>query len=180
MSKLSRNADPTKIRARSRTFFITTKCAEGQALLQSGRNALLLVDVLRANAAAGRFRVHDFVIMPDHIHLLMTVDDGTTIEKAVQYIKGGFSYRLKKEFGYSGEVWQRGFGDERILDRQSFFAHREYIAQNPVRCGLVDSPEKYPFTFQCLARQKAAVAKARIREASNGTTQVVPLHEFTV
>ncbi len=68
-----------------------------------------------------------------------------SIEKAVQFIKGGFSYRVKKELGYSGEVWQRGFSDVRVEDRESFLRHREYIAQNPVKRGLVDSPEKFPY-----------------------------------
>jgi hypothetical protein len=52
-----------------------------------------------------------------------------TIEKAMQLIKGGFSYRLKKEFGYAGEVWQRGFSELRVNDRQSFFQHREYLTK---------------------------------------------------
>ncbi len=63
---------------------------------------MLLIDVLRLNVAAGKFQLHDFVIMPDHVHLLMTVPGDMTIEKAMQLIKGGFSYRLKREFGFQG------------------------------------------------------------------------------
>jgi putative transposase len=37
----------------------------------------------------------------------------------MQFIKGGFSFRVRKEFGYLGEVWQRGFSEVRIDDRQS-------------------------------------------------------------
>ncbi|MGC2111666.1 MAG: transposase [Candidatus Korobacteraceae bacterium] len=130
----------------------------GRALLQSERNATLFIDVLRSYAAAKKFRVHDFVVMPDHVHLLITVGNEMAIEKAMQVIKGGFSYRLTKEFGYAGEVWQRGFSDVRIEDRESFVRHREYIAQNPVNRGLVDSPEEFPYCFSFLTRQKAAGA----------------------
>jgi putative transposase len=126
----------------------------GRALLQSERNAKLLIDVLRAYVAARKFKVHDFVVMPEHIHLLITVD--SSIEKAVQLIKGGFSYRLKKEFGYSGEVWQRGFSELRVNDRESFLQHRDYIAQNPVKRGLADLPEEFPYCFTYLAKRKAA------------------------
>ena len=133
----------------------------GRALLQSERNAMLLIEVLRSNVAAGKFRVHDFVVMPDHVHLLMTVDEDMTIEKAVQLVKGSFSYRLKKEFGYSGEVWQPGFSDVRIEDRDSFLRHREYIAQNPLKKGLADSVGEFPFCFNYLARRKAAGAEAQ-------------------
>ncbi len=128
---------------------------------EPGHQATLLIDVLRSYVAARKFRLHDFVIMPDHAHLLITVQADTTIERAMQFIKGGFSYRLKKEFGYSGEVWQRGFSEVRVDNRESFLQHREYIAQNPVKAGLVDSPEKFPYCFTYLAVRKAAGAKAR-------------------
>jgi putative transposase len=135
----------------------------GRALLQSERNAMLLIDVLRSYHAAGKFQLHDFVIMPNHVHLLMTVSGDSTIERAVQFIKGGFSYRLKREMGYLGEVWQRGFSEVRVLHRESYDQHREYIAQNPVREGLVDSPEKFPYCFTYMAEQKRAGAKSPVK-----------------
>jgi putative transposase len=53
---------------------------------------------------AGKFRIHDFVVMPNHLHVLLTVGRDMTIEKAMQLvtctlIRGGFSYRLKKVRG---------------------------------------------------------------------------------
>ncbi|MHB8302611.1 MAG: REP-associated tyrosine transposase [Acidobacteriaceae bacterium] len=148
------HAVPSQILSSSRTFFATTKTSMGRALFQSERNALLLIDVLRSYVATGKFQLRDFVIMPDHVHLLLTVTGDTTIERAMQLIKGGFSYRLKKELGYLGEVWQRGFSEVRVNDRESYLRHREYMAQNPVKAGLVDSPEKFPYCFIYLVKQK--------------------------
>lgn len=91
----------------------------GRCLLQSERNAMLLVDVLRSCVAERKFLLHDFVIMPDHVHLLMTVHGDMTIEKAMQFIKGRFSYRLKRESQYLGEVWQHGFSEMRAT-RKAF------------------------------------------------------------
>jgi len=160
MAKPARNSRPDNIVSGARTFFATTKTSQGRPLLQSERNATLMIDVLRSYVAAGKFRLNDFVIMPNHVHLLMTVGADMTIEKAMQFIKGGFSYRLKKECGYLGEVWQRGFSEERVENRESFLQHREYIAANPVKAGLVDSPEQSPYCFMYLAWRKAAGAKA--------------------
>jgi putative transposase len=162
MSKPIRNADASQILSSSRTFFVTTKTSMGRALLQSERNAILFIDVLRSNVKAKKFRVHDFVVMPDHVHLLVTIGRDLTIEKAMQLIKGGFSFRLKKASGYAGDVWQRGFSEVRIEDRQSFLQHREYIAQNPVEAGLAQSPDAFPYCFAFLARRKAPGAKAPI------------------
>ena len=132
----------------------------GRALLQSERNATLFTDVLRSYVREDKFKVHDFVVMPDHVHLLITLSDQMTIEKAMQLVKGGFSYRVKKDKGYSGEVWQRGFWELRVEDQDSFARHREYIAQNPVRRGLVSTPDEFPHCFNYLARRKTTGAKA--------------------
>ena len=161
MAKPIRHAASRAILSSARTFFVTTKTSMGRHLLQSERNAMLFVDVLRSYAAAGKFRVHDFVVMPDHVHLLLTVGSDMTIERAMQLIKGGFSYGLKKEFGYLGEVWQRGFSEVRVEDERSVSQHREYIAENPVRAGLVDSPERFPSASLIWQCKKAAGAKAQ-------------------
>ena len=161
MAHPARNARPEAILGNSRVFFATTKTSMGRRLLQSERNAMLLIDVLRSNVAAGKFELHEFVIMPDHVHLLMTLPVDMTIEKAMQLIKGGFSYRLRREFGYQGEVWQRGFSEVRISDGQSFMQHREYIVQNPVKAGLVETAEQYPYSYTYLAKQKAQGLKPK-------------------
>lgn len=109
---------------------------------------------MRSYVKAGKFTIHDFVVMPNHLHLLITVDNLTSIEKAMQLIKGGFSYRVRKELDYQGEVWLRGFSEVRILDRSSFLKHRNYIDQNPVKAGLVDAPEKWPFGSAYFKKQK--------------------------
>ena len=141
----------------------------GTSIIPAERNATLCIDVLRSYVAARKFQVHDFVVMPNHVHLLITVGEDIAVEKAGHMLmKGGFSYRLKKEFGYAGEVWQRGFSDVRIEDRDSFLRHRAYIAQNPVKRGLANSPEEFPFCFAYLRNQKAAGAKARSVKNLNG------------
>jgi len=156
MARPGRNAEPDAILQPARTFFVTSKTSMGRGLLQSERNAGLLIDVLRSLVAEKRFKLHDFVIMPDHVHLLLTVDAEMTIEKAMQLVKGRFSYRLAHEFGHKGEVWQRGFSEVRVLGKESFARHCEYIAMNPVKAGLVDSADKYPFCFGYLAKVKAS------------------------
>jgi putative transposase len=157
-----RNASSENILNPARAFFLTTKTSMGHRLLQTDRNAELLVDVLRSLVAEHKFKLHDFVIMPDHLHLLLTVDDEMTVEKAMQLVKGRFSFRLGSEFGLKGEVWQKGFSEVQVLGERSFEEHRAYIANNPVKAGLVDAPEKYPYCFESLKRKKAETQRAHI------------------
>ena len=123
---------------------------------------------------SGRAVIHDFVVMPNHVHILMTIHGDMSIEKAMQLIKGGFSFRAKKELGFQGEIWQRGFSDVRIIDEQSFQLHREYIDNNPVKAGLANSPEEYPSGSAYLKKRKRAGAEAQSSVRLIGTTEVVP------
>lgn len=155
MARPERNSEPDEVLCSYRTFFATTKTYAGRRLLQSDRNAILLIDVLRSYVAARKFQLLDFVVMPNHLHLLITVPRGVTIERAMQLIKGKFSFRLKKEFGYPREVWQAGFYETRADTKASIAGYREYIAQNPVKAGLAESPGQFPYCYAYLARRKA-------------------------
>jgi len=73
----------------------------------------------------------------------------------MQLIKGRFSHRLSHEFGYKGEVWQRGFAEVQAMNRENFEMHREYIRQNPVKAGIVASADDFPFCYRYLATRKA-------------------------
>jgi putative transposase len=134
-----------------------------------------MIEVLRTCVAQHEFHLHDFVVMPDHVHLLVTPDGRMTIEKAMQLIKGRFSYRLKRELGYLGEVWQRGFSEVSVCGEQSFRAHREYIAQDPVRAGLMKSSEEYPYCFASLSKKRQAKDGVLVQKSCDcGTSNLEP------
>ncbi len=84
--------------------------------------------------------------MPNHVHLLITVDIDRTIEQAVQLIKGGFSFQAGKLLGIKAPFWQKGFSEVRVLDSDSFENHRRYSHDNPVKAHLVENAEEYPFS----------------------------------
>ena len=91
------------------------------------------------------FQLHAFVVMPEHVHLLITPAPDKTLERDVQLIKGGYSHEFGLHFCLRKEVWQRGFTDHRIRDAQDFEQHRGYIHQNPVKRGLVENPAEYRY-----------------------------------
>jgi len=134
----------------------------------------LFIDVLRSQMRAGRLVIHDFVVMPNHVHILMTLPGEISLEKAMQLIKGVFSFRAGRELGFQGEIWQRGFSDVIVTDDRSFEAHRQYIDHNPVKAGLATAVGEYRFGSAYLKRQKLAGAKAHGSTEAIGTTEVVP------
>ena len=104
----------------------------------------LFLKTLYGYRRQGRFQLHAFVLMPEHVHLLLTPANGVTLERAIQFIKGGYSYAFGREFG-GQEIWQRGFTDHRIRDAEDFDRHRDYIHQNPVKRRLVESAMEYRY-----------------------------------
>jgi putative transposase len=148
MSTPPRRADPLRMVADARTFFVTSSTHEKRNLLQSDRAAELFLKVLHEYRGQGKYRLHEFVVMPDHFHLLLTLDREITIERAVQFIKGGFAFRASRELRIK-PFWQKGFSEVRIDDRQAFARMREYIHDNPVKRRLATTREEYPFSSAC-------------------------------
>ena len=101
-----------------------------------------MVATINHYAGAG-YKLHAFVAMPDHLHLLITPFE--SVEKSMQLIKGGFSFRAKRELQWNGEIWQPGFTDHRIRDEEDWLRHLEYIRQNPVDARLVEVAVLYEF-----------------------------------
>jgi putative transposase len=124
-----------------RVFFITTITAGRIPIFRRETTAKLLMDTLAHYRDQKKFLLHEFVIMPDHIHALLTPAAEISLERAVQFIKGGFSFRLKTR----GPIWQASFTNHRVRDLEDFEGHRRYIWMNPVRAGLVERAEKYPY-----------------------------------
>ena len=139
-----------------RTFFVTTVTWQRTPLFRNPQTAELMMDVLAHYGEQSRYALHEFAVMPDHLHLLITPATDISLERAVQLIKGGFSYRLEKSKG--GLVWQESFTNHRIRDEQDYADHSEYIRMNPVRAKLVERPELYPYSSAATKFPKASKA----------------------
>ena len=128
-----------------RTFSVTATTWGRRSIFRAEPMAKLFLDTLERYRAQHKFQLHEFVLMPDHFHLLLTPAPDVPLEKAVQLIKGGFSFRVKKELGASTEVWGTGYTEHRIKDSGDYLNHVRYIRENPVRARLADSIETYPY-----------------------------------
>lgn len=127
----------------SGTYFITAGTFQKQSLFQSDRMAELFTELLLNYRSQGKYLLHEFVVMPDHFHLLLTPI--LTLERALQLIKGGFSFRARKELGFSGEIWETSYYDRRVRDREEYLAFEKYVRKNPVRRGLARTAEEYRY-----------------------------------
>jgi putative transposase len=127
------------------TYFINFSTFQRRRFFDVESYARLFLKTMYGYRRQGRFRLHAFVLMPDHVHLLITPAADITLERAIQFVKGGYSHAVGIEIS-SREIWQKGFTDHRIRDAQDFAGHRVYIHQNPVLAKLVERAEEYRYS----------------------------------
>jgi len=128
------------------SYFVTTKCAQGRSVFQIPEAAQTLITVILHYRDTNAYLLHKFVVMPNHLHLLLTPGPTTSLEKAVQLIKGGCSYKIRKQRSHKMEIWQLGFHDWTIRDINDWQIKAEYIRMNPVRARLAEKPEDWAFS----------------------------------
>ena len=135
----------------TRTYLVTAVTAQRRRLFQVTGTAELLERTILDYHAQGKFLLHAFVIIPDHFHALITPAADVSLEKSMQFIQGGFSFRLKSKL----DVWMRSFNESQISTGEKFVSCARYIEDNPVRRGIVTTPEAYPFSSAARGRLDA-------------------------
>jgi putative transposase len=125
-------------------YFITASTFQKQNIFQSPRLSIPFIDTLFHYRLQRKYLLHEFVVMPNHFHLL--ISPTLSLERAIQLVKGGFSYRARKELGYVGEIWQPSYYDRRVRAIEDYTNFKFYIRQNPVKRGLSRTAEEYPYS----------------------------------
>jgi REP-associated tyrosine transposase len=158
-------------------YFVTSRTWQSRALFLAEPICNLFMTALLHYRDEAKYALHAFVLMPDHFHLLLTPSTETSLERAVQYIKGGSARRIGEELKLRFPVWQRGFSDHRIRDAADYGAHLRYIENNPVKKKFVARPEGYPWS-SASGKYTMDARPQRLKPASldptGGTAEAVP------
>jgi putative transposase len=154
--------------------FLTFSCYHRLPLLASASRCDLLLDILERVRRRYRLVVLGYVVMPEHVHLLVTEPQRETLSTAMQALKLGFirslegsgvprsrnfsetwgtprsgsnveSY-LPKDARGAQRFWQNRFYDFNVWTEKKRVEKLRYIHRNPVKRGLVSSPEQWPWS----------------------------------
>ena len=90
-----------------------------------------------------RFELMAFVIMPDHLHLVVNVPPSSRLGRIMQLLKGRFANRYHKAFGGCGSLWQSRYHDRALRSERELTAAILYVEQNPVAARLVGEAADY-------------------------------------
>jgi len=126
------------IRQKQSTYALTILTHQRRSHFQRTANADLFIATLFRYRDAGKFHIHGFAIMPDHVHVLITPAIDQNTSRCIQLIKGGYSFAVREQS--PGEIWHSGYHEHRIRDDADFSAQKIYIANNPSRKNF----ENYP------------------------------------
>jgi putative transposase len=102
--------------------------------------ARLFIEVMIAYRTQKKYLLHEFVVMPDHFHLILT-PTGITLERAMQLKAASLFSEQKSES--QERYWQPSFVDRRVRDSLEYARFKDYIWQNPVKRRLVRTAEDY-------------------------------------
>ena len=169
--------------ARGSTYFVTTKACGNRSLFLVTEIADIVVGMMLHYRATDAYLLHEFVLMPDHLHLMLTPGKTTTLEKAMQLIKGGSSYQIHRRRGHRMEIWQPGFREWTVRDARDFQIKAEYIRMNPVEAKLVERAEEWAYSSASGAFQLDEKPKHFASEAKASVSAVIvgaeaPTHQL--
>jgi REP-associated tyrosine transposase len=125
--------------------FITTKTLNNYPFFSNSTNAECLVSCLLFGQKKNWFDLVAFVIMPDHLHLII-IPRGKNISQSMHSIKSFSSKEINKNSRHKGSIWQASFRDLALWAEEVVVEKINYIHNNPVRKDLVSDPENYQYS----------------------------------
>jgi putative transposase len=131
------------------SHFLTFSCYHRLPLLAQMQMESAFLAALEQIRCRFQMRVYGYVVMPEHVHLLLSEPDGAMLSKAVQMLKNKVSLQARKagkrEAGGT-PFWQTRYYDHNVRNNEGFVAQLRYIHRNPVKRGLCSRPEDWQWS----------------------------------
>ncbi|MFH1171451.1 MAG: transposase [bacterium] len=152
---------PKRIYLKDAIYFVTAKTKGNTDVFDSPSVASYLLQVIRCVEKYKHCHVFAYVLLPNHLHVLLQPKGKYTVSDFMHFVKRHFSrnihillrHRIVGEDGHPrlrrDGVWQSSFHDHLIRNQRDFNTHIEYIRHNPVKYGIAKPEEHYPFVWVC-------------------------------
>ena len=156
----------------AQSHFVTFTCYHRRRSFNSPAVYDLFVQVLEEMRSRFGLCVYGYVVMPEHVHLLLSEPERGLLADAIHYLKLSFTKRLG-----AGGFWQKRYYDRNVRNEREFVEKLRYIHRNPVKAGLCELPEDWSWSsFRHYSlREKGVVeiesewtARDRERQATGG------------
>jgi len=130
------------------SHFLTFSCCRRQANFSSAETHDLLLQCLENMRHRFSLCIYGYVVMPKHVHLLLSEPKQAPLADAIHFLKLSFSKQLRSRRGAveSGSFWQKRYYDRNVRDAQEFTIKLRYLHRNPVKRGLVKEPADWKWS----------------------------------
>lgn len=131
----------TRYQQSKQSHFITFSCYQRLPFLWNEHLRDIFVESLETVRRRYGLRVYGYVVMPEHVHLLVSEPDIEILARAIQALKVSVVRRATDI--HTGTLWQKRYYDHNVRTYESFIGKLRYIHRNPVKRGLVQKPEDW-------------------------------------
>ncbi len=127
-------------------YHVTIRGNNRQNILEDDKDKAVFLDCLKKFKVRFGFKLYAFVIMDNHVHLIIEANSAVNISKIMQAITLSYSVKFRKKYSYSGYVWQGRFKSN-VIDGDRYIVECiNYIHHNPIRANMVSDPEDYSWS----------------------------------
>src|SRR5436190_17039344 len=143
------------------SHFVTFSCYHRQPYFASSEVFDLFVHCLEDMRRRFELGVYGYVVMPEHVHLLVSEPPHIKLADAIHYLKLSFAKRLRSRSPEQpGTFWQKRYYDRYVRDHREFTVKLRYLPRNPVKRGLVPSPEEWQWSsYRHYARRETGIVE---------------------
>ena len=127
-------------------YHVIAKANRSEFIFESTQVKKLFLEILKQAKKRYRFKIRTFCIMNNHIHLMITPGENENLSRILQWILSVFAIRFNKMFGFHGHVWYDRFKSVLIRTIKQVYNTFIYIADNPVKAGIVENAIDYPYS----------------------------------
>jgi REP element-mobilizing transposase RayT len=129
-----------------RAYLLTACCRDRTPHFADPLAAGIALETLRWLDEAGRIELFAVVVMPDHLHFVAVLRQGS-LSRLMHSLKRHAAYAIHRERGKSGGLWQSGYHDRALRDDRGLVDAIGYCLRNPQRAGLVANFRDYPYSW---------------------------------
>jgi putative transposase len=126
-----------------RIYFVTACVAQRRSILANSSMHRSFLEFASTGADRGAF-IGAYILMPDHLHLFVALDDRMLLSTWMKSLKNALSKTLRSA-GIASPHWQKGFFDHVLRSKESYSQQWQYVWDNPVRAGLANDCRPWPF-----------------------------------
>ena len=126
---------------------IVQRANSRQAVFFSEDDYAVYLDWLRLGAGKHGCKIHAYVLMTNHVHLLATPDSRESISKTIQYVGRNYVSYVIRTYGKSGTLWEGRHKGCLVSSSDYLLTCMRYIEMNPVRAGMVETPAEYRWSI---------------------------------